>query len=76
MISIVKYWFPLIIEKLYFFGEKIGIAFQIKNDLFDYSSIDIGKSSGNVIKERKITLPLIFVLNTCGTRLQKKLYIQ
>jgi len=62
-----------LIEKLYLFGEKIGIAFQIKDDLLDYSSNDIGKPTGNDIKERKITLPLIFVLSTCSSTLKKKI---
>lgn len=46
------------------FGEYTGIAFQIKDDLFDYGSIgDIGKPTGIDIKEKKMTLPLIFALN-------------
>ena len=45
------------------FGEKVGIAFQIKDDLFDYTSHNIGKPTGNDIKEKKLTLPLIFTLN-------------
>lgn len=45
------------------FGEKIGIAFQIKDDLFDYGSHDIGKPKGIDIKEKKMTLPLIHVLS-------------
>jgi octaprenyl-diphosphate synthase len=40
------------------FGEKAGIAFQIKDDLFDYGKEDIGKPTGNDIKEKKLTLPL------------------
>lgn len=45
------------------FGENVGIAFQIKDDLFDYSSKGIiGKPTGNDIKEKKLTLPLIYVL--------------
>ena len=53
------------IEKLRLLGEKIGIAFQIKDDLFDYeSSVSlIGKPVGIDIKERKMTLPLIYALN-------------
>jgi octaprenyl-diphosphate synthase len=46
------------------FGEKAGIAFQIKDDLFDYSSDNVGKPTGNDIKEKKLTLPLIYTLNT------------
>ena len=50
-------------EKMRIFGEKVGIAFQIKDDLFDYGSEKIGKPTGNDIKEKKITLPLIYTLN-------------
>lgn len=52
-----------VIEKMSAFGEKTGIAFQIKDDLFDYASEKIGKPTGNDIKEKKLTLPLIYVLN-------------
>ncbi|MFT3675744.1 MAG: polyprenyl synthetase family protein [Chitinophagaceae bacterium] len=51
-------------EKMRLFGEKAGIAFQIKDDLFDYSSENVGKPTGNDIKEKKLTLPLIYTLNT------------
>ncbi len=51
-----------ITEKLRLFGEYTGIAFQIKDDLFDYGTDDIGKPTGNDIKEKKMTLPLIFTL--------------
>ncbi len=51
------------IAKLKMFGEKVGIAFQIKDDLFDYGNTDIGKPTGNDIKEKKLTLPLIYTLN-------------
>ena len=51
-------------ENMRLFGEKVGIAFQIKDDLFDYGSADaIGKPTGIDIKERKMTLPLIYALN-------------
>ncbi|HMR93413.1 MAG TPA: polyprenyl synthetase family protein [Chitinophagaceae bacterium] len=53
-----------IAEKMRLFGEKTGIAFQIKDDLFDYSSENVGKPTGNDIKEKKLTLPLIYTLNT------------
>ena len=53
------------IEKMRLFGERIGIAFQIKDDLFDYTDEKIGKPTGIDIKEQKMTLPLIYVLNTC-----------
>jgi len=53
------------IEKLAIFGEKVGIAFQIKDDLFDYTqSKFIGKPTGIDIREQKMTLPLIYTLNT------------
>ena len=45
------------------FGEKIGIAFQMKDDLFDYGVNHIGKPVGNDLKEKKMTLPLIYILD-------------
>ena len=53
------------IEKMRKFGELIGIAFQIKDDLFDYSDAKIGKPTGIDIKEQKMTLPLIYAVNNC-----------
>jgi octaprenyl-diphosphate synthase len=50
-------------EQLRQFGEKVGVAFQIKDDLFDYGNEAIGKPTGNDIKEKKLTLPLIYTLN-------------
>lgn len=50
------------VEKMRLFGEKIGMAFQIKDDLFDYGEEEIGKPLGIDIKEKKMTLPLIFAL--------------
>ncbi len=50
------------------FGELIGMAFQIKDDLFDYSDEAIGKPTGIDIKEQKMTLPLIYVLNTVSKK--------
>ncbi len=50
------------------FGELIGMAFQIKDDLFDYTDGPIGKPTGIDIKEQKMTLPLIHTLNTVGDR--------
>ena len=50
-------------EKMKLFGEKVGIAFQIKDDLFDYGKENVGKPTGNDIKEKKLTLPLIYTLN-------------
>lgn len=61
------------IARLQMFGEKVGMAFQIKDDLFDYGSQDIGKPTGNDIKEKKLTLPLIYTLNHCPAELKRKL---
>lgn len=52
-----------IAEKAKFFGEKVGMAFQIKDDLFDYGTAEIGKPVGIDIKEKKMTLPLIYALS-------------
>lgn len=53
-----------IIEKMYRIGQDAGIAFQIKDDIFDYQDKGIiGKPTGNDIKEKKITLPMLYVLN-------------
>jgi octaprenyl-diphosphate synthase len=49
------------------FGKYAGIAFQIKDDLLDYAVNDIGKPTGNDIKERKLTLPLIYTLQQCSS---------
>jgi octaprenyl-diphosphate synthase len=55
-----------IVEKMFSIGLDVGIAFQIKDDIFDYQSKGIlGKPTGNDIKEKKITLPLLYVLNNC-----------
>ena len=59
------------IEKMRKFGELIGIAFQIKDDLFDYSEAKIGKPTGIDIKEQKMTLPLIYTLNHCSKKERK-----
>jgi octaprenyl-diphosphate synthase len=64
---------PAMIEKLRSFGEKVGMAFQIKDDLFDYGNTNIGKPTGNDIKEKKLTLPLIYTLNNCSPELKRKL---
>ena len=55
------------------FGEKVGIAFQIKDDLFDYGKEDVGKPTGNDIREKKMTLPLIYTLNHCDQSTRKKI---
>lgn len=62
-----------IVNKMKLFGEKVGIAFQIKDDLFDYGKADIGKPTGNDIKEKKLTLPLIYTLNKVDLAKKRKL---
>jgi octaprenyl-diphosphate synthase len=63
-------------EKMRLFGEKAGLAFQIKDDLFDYGSEAIGKPTGNDIKEKKLTLPLIYTLNkTSPSRKNEMIYL-
>jgi len=62
-----------ITAKMKSFGEKVGIAFQIKDDLFDYGKEDIGKPTGNDIKEKKLTLPLIHTLNKVPGAVKRKL---
>ena len=54
------------IEKMRLFGEKIGIAFQIKDDLFDFGTADVGKPLGIDIQEQKMTLPLIYALQNAS----------
>ena len=63
----------IITSKMKDFGEKVGIAFQIKDDLFDYGSDNIGKPTGNDIKEKKLTLPLIYTLNNTDKTTRKEL---
>lgn len=60
-------------DKMKLFGEKVGIAFQIKDDLFDYGKDNIGKPTGNDIKEKKLTLPLIYTLNKVSSAERKEL---
>ncbi len=60
-------------EKMRLFGEKAGIAFQIKDDLFDYASENVGKPTGNDIKEKKLTLPLIYSLNNIDKATRRKM---
>jgi octaprenyl-diphosphate synthase len=62
-----------ITEQLRLFGENAGMAFQIKDDLFDYASENIGKPTGNDIKEKKLTLPLIYTLNKVDKEIRKKI---
>ena len=60
-------------EKLARFGEAVGIAFQIKDDLFDYGDEKTGKPSGNDLKEKKMTLPLIYTLNTVDKSVRREI---
>jgi len=63
----------VITEKMRLFGEKAGIAFQIKDDLFDYASENVGKPTGNDIKEKKLTLPLIYSLSKVDKETRRKM---
>ena len=63
----------MIAEKVRLFGENVGMAFQIKDDLFDYGSAVVGKPTGNDIKEKKLTLPLIYTLNNIDAASRRKL---
>lgn len=61
------------VELMRLFGEKVGIAFQIQDDLMDFGDDDIGKPRGIDIKEKKITLPLIYTLNTVDAKTKSRL---
>ena len=61
------------VEKARLLGEKIGMAFQIKDDLFDFGTDEIGKPTGIDIKEKKMTLPLIFALNNTSWFTKRKI---
>jgi octaprenyl-diphosphate synthase len=61
------------VEKMRAFGEKIGMAFQMKDDLFDYGELEIGKPVGIDIKEKKMTLPLIYALSKSGWSEKRKI---
>ena len=64
-----------LVEKMKKFGELVGLAFQIKDDIFDYGDDKkIGKPTGNDIRERKMTLPLIYTLNNAD-KAERKLLI-
>lgn len=60
-------------EQMRLFGEKVGVAFQIKDDLFDYGSAKIGKPTGIDIREKKMTLPLIYTLEHASTEVRRKI---
>ena len=62
-----------VIEKFFQFGETIGIAFQIKDDLFDYGDADVGKPRAIDIAEKKMTLPLIYTLQQVTSSRRKEL---
>lgn len=63
-----------VVEKMYRIGQDVGIAFQIKDDIFDYQAKGIiGKPTGNDIKEKKITLPLLYVLNNSKSSERKRI---
>jgi octaprenyl-diphosphate synthase len=61
------------VTKMRVFGEKIGMAFQIKDDLFDYGEMEIGKPVGIDIREKKMTLPLIYALSKSGWMEKRKI---
>lgn len=60
------------IDKMWAFGEALGIAFQIKDDLLDFGNYDIGKPKGIDIKEKKMTLPIIYMINNAKASLRRK----
>src|SRR5690554_3520086 len=62
-----------LIDKMKDFGEKVGMAFQIKDDLFDYGEDEVGKPLGIDIKEKKMTLPLIYALSHASWMEKKKI---
>ena len=62
-----------ICQQMKLFGEKTGIAFQIKDDLFDYGSEKVGKPTGNDIKEKKMTLPLIYTLSNVDKKTRREI---
>ncbi len=61
------------IEKMRLFGEKIGIAFQIRDDLFDFGDQEVGKPRGIDLKEKKLTLPVIYALDNAEPALRKQI---
>jgi octaprenyl-diphosphate synthase len=64
---------PEQIEQMRLFGEKIGMAFQMKDDLLDYGDDDIGKPRGIDLKEKKLTLPIIYTLNQAEPAVKRKI---
>jgi octaprenyl-diphosphate synthase len=61
------------VEQMRLFGEKVGMAFQIKDGLFDYGSNNVRKPTGHDIKEKKLTLPLIYTLNNCSNKQKREI---
>ncbi|UYQ93466.1 polyprenyl synthetase family protein [Chitinophaga horti] len=59
--------------RMHQFGEKVGVAFQIKDDLFDYGTANIGKPTGIDIREKKMTLPLIYTLQHADPDTRKQI---
>jgi octaprenyl-diphosphate synthase len=59
------------IDQFYTLGEKIGMAFQIKDDLFDYGELNVGKPRAIDIQEKKMTLPLIYTLQKVDSQKKK-----
>ena len=63
-----------VIQNMSLFGHYVGMCFQIRDDIFDYdTSADIGKPTGNDMKEGKLTLPLIYALNHSNDEYMQKL---
>lgn len=62
-----------VIERMRSFGEKIGMSFQIRDDLFDFGTDDVGKPLGIDIKEKKLTLPLIYALQQAKPSEKRKM---
>ena len=62
-----------IIERMRLFGEKLGLAFQIRDDLFDYGVDDVGKPLGLDIEDKKMTLPLIYSLQSADASDRRKI---
>lgn len=64
---------PEVTERMRAFGEKTGVAFQIKDDLFDYGTTSVGKPTGIDIREKKMTLPLIYTLSHADPKTKRHL---
>ncbi|MBX2820809.1 MAG: polyprenyl synthetase family protein [Rhodothermaceae bacterium] len=64
---------PTAADRMHQFGEKLGMAFQIRDDLFDYGIKDVGKPLGIDLQEKKMTLPLIFALSHASSKDKKRI---